>query len=87
MCLDNKSEKYCEHGNKCRFRHVEAEGKPNKKSKKGGAKGSAAKVKEFIQVGCVSQDSNPGKSILRAPGLLGSKTGSISRYYPKVCAS
>ena len=31
--------------------------KPNKKSKKGGAKGSVAFVKEFIQLVCVSQDS------------------------------
>ena len=42
VCLNHKSEKGCVHGDKCHFRHVEAEGKPNKKSKKGGAKGSVA---------------------------------------------
>ena len=53
------------HGDKCHFRHVEAEGKVNKKSKKGGAKGSVAILKESFQVGCVSQDSDPRKSIPR----------------------
>ena len=47
--------------------------KPNKVSKKGGAKGSAAKVMESFQLGCVSQDSYPRKSILRELGILGSK--------------
>ena len=45
----------------------------NKKSKKGGARGSVAIVKEFTQLGCVSQDSYPRKSSLREPGMLGSK--------------
>ena len=56
-----------------RFRHVEAEGKHNKKSKKGAAKGSVAILKEYIQVGCVSQDSYPRKSILHKSGMLGTK--------------
>ena len=55
------------------FATVEAEGKPNKKSKKGGAKGPVAILKESIQLGCVSQDSHPRKSILREPGKLGTK--------------
>ena len=38
VCLDYRSGEGCVHGDKCHFRHVEAEGKPNKKSKKGGAK-------------------------------------------------
>ena len=71
MCLNYKSEKGCVHVDKYHFRHVD--GKPNKKSKKGGAKGSVAIVKEFLQLGCASQDSYPRKSILREPGLLGSK--------------
>ena len=65
--------KGCVHGDKCHFRHVEAEGKPNKKSKKDGAKGSVAILKESIQLGCVSQNFNPRKSILREPGKLGTK--------------
>ena len=32
--------KGCIFGDKCHFQHVKTEGKPNKKSKKGGAKGS-----------------------------------------------
>ena len=47
--------------------------KPSKKSKKGGAKGSVAILKELIQLGCVSQDSCPRKSVLREEGKLGSK--------------
>ena len=46
-----KSQAGCMH-----FRRVEAEEKPNKKSKNGGAKGSVALLKESIQLGCVSQD-------------------------------
>ena len=57
----------------CHFRHVEAERKPNKKSKKGAAKGSVAILKESTQLGCVSQDSCPRKSFLRELGKLGSK--------------
>ena len=55
-----------------RFRHVEAEEKPSKKSKKGGAKGSVALLKESAQLGCVSQDSYPRKSIpSNSPRALG----------------
>ena len=46
----------------CFFRHVEAEEKSSKKSKKGGAKGSVALLKESAQLGCVSQDSYPRSS-------------------------
>ena len=72
--------KGCVHGDKCHFRHVEADGKPNKKSKKGGAKGSVAKVKESIQLGCVSQDSYPRKSILVRHTLRDYFTGSSCQY-------
>ena len=47
--------------------------KSNKKSKKGGAKGSVASLMESTQLGCVSQDSHKRKSILREEGKLGSK--------------
>ena len=43
----------------------EAEEKPSKKSKKGAAKGSVALLKDSIQLGCVSQDSHPRKSVQR----------------------
>ena len=38
-----------------------------KRSKKSGAKGSVAMLKESTQLGCVSQDSYPRKTILREP--------------------
>ena len=49
-----KSETGCINGRKCFFRHVEAEEKPSKKSKKSGVKGSLALVEESTQLGCVS---------------------------------
>ena len=64
VCLNYKSEKGCVHGDKCHFRHVEADEKPSKKSKKGGAKGSVALLKESTQLGCVSQDSYPRKHLM-----------------------
>ena len=50
-----------------------AEGKPSKKSKKGGAKGSVAILKESVQLGCVSQNSYRRKSIPRELGKLRTK--------------
>ena len=52
---------------------LRVEGKPNKKSKEGGAKGSVAIMLESIQLGCVSEDSFPRKSVPREPGKLGTK--------------
>ena len=73
VCQKYKSETGCTFGNTCFFRHVEAEEKPSKKSKKVCAKGSVALMKEFIQLGCVFEDSYPRQSILRQQGKLGSK--------------
>ena len=42
VCQSYISETGCRNGKKCYFRHVELEEKPNKKSKKGCAKGSVA---------------------------------------------
>ena len=66
-----KSETGCTCGGKCFFRHVEAEEKTSRKSKKDGAKGSVALLKESARLGCVSQDSYPRNSILRERGKLG----------------
>ena len=55
-CQNYRSETGCICGKKCRFRQVAAEEKPCKKPKKGGATGSLAIVKEFLQFRCVSQD-------------------------------
>ena len=73
VCQNYNSEKGCVYGDTCHFRHVEAEGEPSKRSKKGGAKGSVAILKESIQLGCASQDSYLTKCIVREPGKLGSK--------------
>ena len=43
------------YGDKCHFRHVEAEGNAQQKSKKGGAKGSVALLNGSAQLGCVAQ--------------------------------
>ena len=73
-CVTTTSQKKgCTHGKKCFFRHFEAEEKPNKRSKKGGAKGKVSLLKESTQLGCTSQDSYPRQSILHEPENLGSK--------------
>ena len=59
VCQNYKSKTRCRLGNNTHFRHVEAKEKPSKKSKKGGAKGSVALLKESIHLGWVSQDSYP----------------------------
>ena len=53
MCLNYKLEEGCVLGDNCHFRHVEPEGEPNKKWKKGGAKGSVAILKGSLQLGVV----------------------------------
>ena len=73
VCQNYTSEKGCVHGVKCHVRHVEAEGKPSKRSKKGGAKGSVSILKESFQLSCVSQDFSPRNSVPRELGKLGSK--------------
>ena len=59
-CLNYKSESGCQYGDKCRFPHVEAEEKPSKKSKKDGAKGSVALLKDSTRLVCVSQERKLG---------------------------
>ena len=73
VCHNYKYETGYIYGKTCLFRHVEADEKPSKQSKKGGAKGAVAILKEFKQLGCVSQDSYLRRSTLREPGMLGSK--------------
>ena len=72
MCPNYKCETGCTFGYGCYFGHVEAEEKPSKKSKKGGAEGSVALLKESIQLGCVSQDSHPKIYFPREEGKLAS---------------
>ena len=56
-----KSGSGCIYGEKCRFRRVETDGRPNKKSKKSGVKCSVVLLKESISLHCASQDSHPIK--------------------------
>ena len=72
MCLHHKSESGCKYRDTCKFLHTVAGGRPSKKSKKGGAKGLVALLKETTQLGCASHDSSHRKSILRENGKLGS---------------
>ena len=73
-CLYYKSGSGCKYGDKCRFRHVEAEEKPNKKSKKSGVRCSVASLKESILLGCVSQDSHPRNFNCKERGKIGIKS-------------
>ena len=50
-----KSVLVCKYGDKCQFTHTEVDGRPRKKSKKGGEQGSVTLLKESFQLGCVSQ--------------------------------
>ena len=72
VCDTHTSQSGCKYGEKCQFRHNDAEETPSKKSKKGSAKGSVALLKESPNCGCVSQDSYPKKSILRKVRKMGS---------------
>ena len=65
VCLSYKSESGCKNGANGRSRHAEVDGQPSKKSKKSGEKGSVALLNKSFQLGCVSQDSHPRKSIPR----------------------
>ena len=51
---NHKSETGRKYGNKCYFRHGEADEKPSKKSKKGDAKGSVALLKG-LRYNCISR--------------------------------
>ena len=55
------------------FSDMLSRGEDQQKVQESGAKGSFAKLKESTQMGCVSQDSYPRKSIQREQGKLGSK--------------
>ena len=62
VCLNYKSESGCTYGEKCRFRHVEPDGQPSKKSKKSGVKGSVALIKGVFTIGlCVSRENLYGE--------------------------
>ena len=63
MCRNYKSGNRCIHGNNCLYRHADGEEKPSKRSKSESTQGAVAILKEKVQ-GCVSQNSDPKKSVL-----------------------
>ena len=71
-CLNYKSVSGCKLGDHCLFRHTEVVGHPSRKKKKGGEQGFVPLLKESFQVGCVSQDHPPKKSLQRKVRKLGS---------------
>ena len=79
MCLNYKSDTVMEEN--VSSRHVEAEEKPSKKSKKDCAKGSVAILKESAQLACVSHASHPRKSIQRERRIIGIKN--VPSFFPK----
>ena len=70
VCRNYKSESRCISGNHCLFRHAEGEEKPSKRSKKESTQGAVAIVKRRKVQGCVPQNSDPKKSILRKAGQV-----------------
>ena len=67
MCRNYKSGNRCTHGNDCLYRYAGGGEKPSKRSKSESTQGAVAILKEKVQ-GCVSQNSDPKKSILRKAG-------------------
>ena len=72
-CVLITSLKKVVHGDKCHFRHFEAKGKPNKKSKKGGAKDRVVYLKILIRecpfyVNKGDRDRSTPSNSSRAPG-------------------
>ena len=72
MCLNYQSESRCKYGDKCRFRHTEVDGQPSGKVEEKWCQVSGASLKESLQLGCVSQDSNSRRCILRKGCNMGS---------------
>ena len=70
VCRHYKSESQCIYGNHCLFRHADAEETPSKRSKREGTQEAVAILKENQVQGCVSQNSDPKKSILRKAGQV-----------------
>ena len=68
VCRNHKSGNRCIHGNNCMYRHADGEEKPSKRSKSESTQGAVAILTEKKVQGCVSQNSDPKKSILRKPG-------------------
>ena len=70
VCRNYKSEKRWIYGSNCLFRHADGEEKLRKRSKKESTHGAVAILKHRKVQGCVSQNSDPKKSILRKAGQV-----------------
>ena len=64
-CLIYTSENGCRFGEKCSCVHRQVGEQPSKRSKKNGDQSAVAVLKSKRQLGCVFQDMEPPKSILR----------------------
>ena len=90
VCLNHKSESGCKYGDKCRFRHVEADAQPSEKSKKSGVKGSVALLRESFRLGCVSHDSRRARGTTKIREGRGPSRGVVQKCEPherSPCAS
>ena len=70
MCHNYKSESRCICGSHCLFRHADGEEMPSKRSKRETTQGAVAILKHRKVQGCVSQNSDPKKSIPRKAGQV-----------------
>ena len=70
VCRNSKSGNRCIYGNNCFYRHADGEEKPSKRSKSESTQGADAILKEKKVQGCVSQNSDPKKSLLRKTGQM-----------------
>ena len=68
MCRNFLFESRCICGNHCLFRHADGEEKPSKRSKRESTQGALAILKHRKVQGCVSENSDTKKSILRKAG-------------------
>ena len=68
MCHSYTSGNRFIYGHRCQYRHADGEEKPSKRSKKESTQGAVAILRQKKVQGCVSQNSDPKKSILRKAG-------------------
>ena len=63
-----KSGNGCIYGHGCQYRHADGEKEPSKRSNKKSTQGAVAVLRQNKVQGCVSQNSDPKKSVLRKAG-------------------
>ena len=70
VCHNDKSGNRCIYGKHCLFRHADGEEKPSKRSRKERSQRAVAILRQKKVQVCVSQNSEPKKSILRKAGQV-----------------